>query len=118
MTSDGSTLIAPVGSAAVGLAVSVFGSESSVTITIDQGLGGALQAIRDALSAETGPFTAVEHGLADDAEQIAEDREDLDRRSTAHPDPLGEQFPAMERQETGVKATNPGAAQTIKKKKK
>src|SRR3546814_14681932 len=46
MTSDGSTLIAPVGPAAVGLAVSVFGSVSSVTITIDQGLGGALPAIR------------------------------------------------------------------------
>ncbi|HEY9552529.1 flagellar filament capping protein FliD [Allosphingosinicella sp.] len=114
MTSDGSTLIAPVGSAAVGLAVSVFGSVSSVTITIDQGLGGALQAIRDALRAETGPFTAVEHRLAEEAEQIAEDREDLERRSTAYHDQLVQQFTAMERQVSAFKATQSYLEQQIK----
>src|SRR3546814_20971586 len=64
MTSDGSTLIAPVGPAAVGLAVSVFGSVSSVTITIAPGLGRAPPALRAPREAGPGPFTAVEHRAA------------------------------------------------------
>jgi flagellar hook-associated protein 2 len=114
MTSDGSTLIAPVGSAAVGLAVEVSGSVASATITIDQGLGGALQAIRDALRAETGPFEAVEDRLAEEAEQIAEDREALERRSTAYYDQLVAQFTAMESQVSAFKATQSYLEQQIK----
>jgi flagellar hook-associated protein 2 len=114
MTSNGSTLIAPVGSAAVGLAVKVSGSVSSVTITIDQGLGGALQAIRDALRAETGPFAAVEDRLEDEAEAIADEREKLERFSTAYHDQLVAQFTAMERQVSAFKATQSYLDQQIK----
>src|SRR3546814_10217441 len=70
--------------------------------------------IRDALRAETGPFTAVEHRLAEEAEQIAEDREDLERRSTAYHDQLVQQFTAMERQVSAFKATQSYLEQQIK----
>src|SRR3546814_11176112 len=103
MTSDGSTLIAPVGSAAVGLAVSVFGSVSSVTITIDQGLGGARPAMRDARRAETGPLTAVEPRLGEEAGQIAAERGDAEWRAAAYHDTLTSAAPTLETQEILLK---------------
>ena len=114
MTADGSTLIAPVGSAGVGLAVEVFGSVASVTITVDRGLGGALQAIRDALRADSGPFAATEERLQDEAEAIADDRADLERRSTAYHDQLVAQFTAMEQRVSAFKATQSYLEQQIK----
>lgn len=114
MISSGESLIAPVGSAAIGLVVKLSGSVSIATITVDPGLGGALQSIRDALKASSGPFAASKERLNGEAEQIAEDREALERRSQAYYDQLVSQFTAMERQVSAFKATQSYLEQQIK----
>lgn len=114
MISSGESLIAPVGSAAIGLVVKLTGSVSSATITIDAGLGGALQSIRDALRAASGPLAASEERLDEEAEQIAEDREALERRSEAYYNQLVASFTAMETRVSAFKATQSYLEQQIK----
>ncbi len=114
MVSSGQSLVAPSGSAALGLIVKLTGSVSSATITVDAGLGGALQSIRDALRASSGPLANTQERLSDEAEQIAEDREALERRSEAYHNQLVTQFTAMERQVSAFKATQSYLEQQIK----
>ena len=114
MISSGTNLIAPVGSGAIGLVVKLSGSVSSATITIDSGLGGALQAIRDAVRASTGPFASAQERLREEAETIAEDRETLETRSETYYNQLVSSFTAMERRVSSFKATQSYLEQQIK----
>ncbi|MFC7499869.1 flagellar filament capping protein FliD [Enterovirga sp. GCM10030262] len=114
MISSGTNLIAPVGSGAIGLVVKLSGSVSSATITIDSGIGGALQAIRDAVRASTGPFASAQDRLAEEAETIAEDRETLETRSETYYNQLVSSFTAMERRVSAFKATQSYLEQQIK----
>lgn len=111
---SGAFLIAPPSSAAVGLAVEVNGAVASATITVDPGLGGALQAIRDALRARSGPIAQSQERLSEEAKDIAEDRTRLETRSKAYYDRLLEQFTTMERQVSAFKATQSYLEQQIK----
>jgi flagellar hook-associated protein 2 len=111
---SGAFLIAPATSAAVGLAVEVKGAVASATVTIDPGLGGALQAIRDALRARSGPIAQSQERLSEEAKDIAEDRQKLETRSKAYYDRLLEQFTTMERQVSAFKATQSYLEQQIK----
>jgi flagellar hook-associated protein 2 len=111
---SGAFLIAPPSSAAVGLAVEVKGALASATITVDPGLGGALQAIRDALRARSGPIAKSQERLSEEAKDIAEDRTKLETRSKAYYDRLLEQFTTMERQVSAFKATQSYLEQQIK----
>jgi flagellar hook-associated protein 2 len=113
-TGSGAFLIAPAGSAAVGLAVEVKGSFASATVTIDPGLGGALQAIRDALRARSGPMATSQTRLNAEAKDIAEDKAKLETRSAAYYDKLLAQFTAMERRVSAFKATQSYLEQQIK----
>jgi flagellar hook-associated protein 2 len=111
---SGSFLIAPPTSAAAGLAVQVKGAIASVTVTIDRGLGGALQAIRDELRGRSGPIAKSQERLSAEAKDIAQDRTALDARSKSYYDRLLSQFTTMERQVSSFKATQSYLEQQIK----
>ncbi len=114
MTGVGVNLVAPAGSAAIGLILGVSGAVGSATITIDPGLGGALQGIRDALRARGGPFEGSNDRLSAEAKKIAEDRELLETRSEKYYNQLLNTFTAMERQVSSFKATQSYLDQQIK----
>ena len=114
MTGIGSNLVAPKGSAAVGLVLGVSGAVASATVTVDPGLGGALQSIRDSLRAGTGAFATTQKRLSDEAKQIANDRTELDTRSSKYYDQLMSSFTAMDRQVSAFKATQSYLDQQIK----
>jgi flagellar hook-associated protein 2 len=111
---SGGFLIAPPSSAAAGLAVQVKGALASVTVTIDRGLGGALQAIRDELRGRSGPIAKSQERLSAEAKDIAQDRTALDARSKSYYDRLLSQFTTMERQVSSFKATQSYLEQQIK----
>jgi len=100
-----SFLVASASSAAVGLAVEVKEAVASATITIDPGLGGALQAIRDSIRARSGPVVKSQERLQAETKAIAADRAALETRAKTRYDQLTASFTAMERQVSAFKAT-------------
>lgn len=112
--SSGPHLIAPPGSAAMGLIVEVKAAVASATITVDAGLGGALQAIRDSLRAASGPISKSQERLNTEAKAIANDRSKLEARSQAHYEKLLNSFVAMERRVSAFKATQSYLEQQVK----
>jgi flagellar hook-associated protein 2 len=106
MTGVETNLVAPAGSAALGLIVGVAAPAASVTITIEAGLGGALKQIRDALRDRNGPFAA--------ASAIADDKAVLETRSSQYYNQLLSTFTAMERQVSSFKATQSYLDQQVK----
>jgi flagellar hook-associated protein 2 len=113
-TGSGAFLIAPFGSRAGALTVEVKGALASATVTVDPGLGGALQAIRDTLRATTGPIASSKTRLSAEAKQIARDREILEARSSAYAERLLKNFTNMERQVSAFKATQSYLEQQVK----
>lgn len=114
VTSTGSILVAPYTTAAKGLIVRVDANVASATITVDAGLAGALQSIRDALNASDGPFAATQERLQKEAKSIASDREVHERRSQVYYNQLVTSFTAMDRQVSAFKATQSYLEQQIK----
>jgi flagellar hook-associated protein 2 len=112
--SSGSHIVAPSSSKAVGLILEVGAAASSVTITIDPGLAGALQVLRDGLRARSGPFAATQDRLSSESKEIAKDREALERRSETYYNQLLSSFTAMERQVSAFKATQSYLEQQVK----
>jgi flagellar hook-associated protein 2 len=113
-TAVGSNLVAPSSSAAPGLILGVSGNVASATITVDPGLGGALQAIRDSLRARGGPLAASEEKLSAEASRLAEEREKMELRSEKMHDQLLVTFSAMDRRVSAFKATQAYLDQQIK----
>ena len=111
---SGANLVAPAGSKAVGLALGVAGDVASATITIDPGLGGALQAIRDSLRARDGAFATTSERLDDEADRIADDRAALETRSEKYYSQLLTTFTAMDRRVSAFRATQSYLDQQIK----
>jgi flagellar hook-associated protein 2 len=111
---SGSNLIAPSASDAAGLILGVTNAVSSATITIDPGLGGALQGIRDSLRAAGGPFASASDRLKAEADQIAEDREKMETRATQYYNRLLASFTQMDRQVSAFKATQSYLDQQVK----
>lgn len=105
LTSVGTNLVGNAASGSIGLILGVSGAVSSATITVDPGLGGALQAIRDALREAGGPFAGSQDRLDAEAEKIADDREKLEMRSEKYYNQLLTNFTNMERQVSAFKAT-------------
>jgi flagellar hook-associated protein 2 len=114
MTGIGGNLVAPQGSAALGLILGVSGAVASATITIDPGLSGALQTIRDALRARDGAFAGAQDRLSKEATRIAEDREKLEASSTKYYNQLLSNFTAMDAKVSAFKATQSYLDQQIK----
>jgi flagellar hook-associated protein 2 len=111
---SGANLVAPSGSKAVGLILGVSGDVASATITVDPGLGGALQAIRDGLRARDGAFAATDERLDKEADRIADDRAALEARSAKYYNQLVTTFTAMDRQVSAFRATQSYLDQQIK----
>jgi flagellar hook-associated protein 2 len=110
----GTNLIAPSGAKALGLILGASGNVASATVTIDPGLGGALQAIRDGLRARGGPFASAQERLEKEADRIADDRATLETRSSKYYNQLLTTFTAMDRQVSAFKATQSYLDQQIK----
>jgi len=114
MSAAGSNLIAPRTSAAAGLVLGVSGNVASATITIDPGLGGALQSIRDGLRASGGAFATTQKRLSDEAARIGKDSEALTIRSEKYYNQLLTSFTAMDSRVSAFKATQSYLDQQIK----
>ena len=114
MTGVDTNLIAPAGSAALGLIVTVNSASSSVTITIEAGLGGALKAIRDALRDREGPFAATNKRLSAERDDIADTKALQEERAQRYYNQMLGTFTAMERQVSAFKATQSYLDQQIK----
>lgn len=112
--SSGPNIIAPSASPAVGLILGVNAAAASVTITIEPGLGGALDSIRDGLRARKGPFAGTQARLSAEAKDIAEDRAALEMRSEKYYNQLLSTFTTMERQVSAFKATQSYLDQQVK----
>lgn len=110
----GARLVASIASDAHGLVIELSGNVASATITIDQGLGGALQAIRDKLLANNGPIKSTQARLAAETRAIGADRTRLDERSTSYRNQLVRSFSGMDKQITAYKATQSYLDQQIK----
>jgi len=114
MTATEANLIAPLTSPAAGLILAVSGNVASATITIDPGLGGALQSIRDSLRAAGGAFATTQKRLSDEAARISKDSEDLTTRSDKYYNQLLTSFTAMNSRVSAFKATQSYLDQQIK----
>lgn len=110
----GSNLIAPSKSSALGLILQVNGPVTSATITVDPGLGGAVQAIRDSLRSLSGPIQKSQDALNAAATQIANDKTALDTQESAYSDRLTSQYTTMDMQVAQFKATQSYLDQQIK----
>ncbi len=108
------SLIAAYNSPAVGLVVVPSGNVASATVTVDLGLGGALQAIRDTLRGSSGPLSAISSRLTKEAATISDDKTAIETRSTTYHDQLVKQFTNMERRVSAFKATQSYLEQQIK----
>lgn len=114
MTGIGANLVAPGGSPAIGLILGVSGAVASATITVDPGLGGALQSIRDALRARGGAFASAQERLGKEADRIAEDRVKLETSSSKYYNQLLTTFTAMDSRVSAFKATQSYLDQQIR----
>ena len=110
----GSRLVAPIKSGAGGLIVQPLGDVASATITIESGLGGALQSIRDVLRGSTGPLTTLSDRLASEAKSIADDRTAMEARADAYKATLQKSFTTMDTRVTALKATQAYLEQQVK----
>ncbi|WP_129794303.1 flagellar filament capping protein FliD [Sphingosinicella sp. CPCC 101087] len=113
-TGIGGNIVASSGSNAIGLILGVNAAVSSVTITVEAGLAGALKAVRDTLLGSGGPFASAKERLSDEADDIADDRIALETRSEKYYNQLLNTFTAMERQVSSFKATQSYLDQQIK----
>lgn len=114
MTGVDTNLVAPSTSAALGLIVRVDAAASSVTVTVEAGLGGALSAIRDSLRASNGAFKTSGDTLQKEKTKIADDQAALTTRSSAYYDRLLGSFTKMEKQVSSFKATQSYLEQQVK----
>jgi flagellar hook-associated protein 2 len=113
MTGSETGLVAPSNSSALGLILKVGGAVASATVTVDFGLGGALQSIRDTMRARTGPIANAQDRLQREATAIAKDRETMETRYEAYYNQLVASFSKMESRVSAFKATQSYLEQQI-----
>ena len=111
---SGDSLIAAASSSAVGLVLKPLGDVASATITVEPGLAGALQLIRDTLRATQGPLAATQTRLANETKSISADQEKLETRIAAYQKQLTTQFTKMDSTVTALNATRSYLEQQIK----
>lgn len=95
-SSDPKGLVASVTSDAPGLAIQPQGNVASATITVDAGLSGILQGIRDSLRATGGILDAVSTSLSSEKTRLAADRTKMLAQESNYKDQLTAQFTAMQ----------------------
>jgi flagellar hook-associated protein 2 len=92
----GNKLYASVTSDASGLVIETEGDVPSATITVDLGLGGALQSIRDMLRASGGALDSLSTSLTAEKTKLASDRTTMEDAESAYKDRLTTQFSKMD----------------------
>lgn len=112
--SSGPSIVAPPAHPAAGLILNVGGAVASATVTIDPGLGGALQSLRDALRARGGAFATAQERLTAEAKKLSDERQVMETRSEKYYNQLLTTFTSMERQVSAFKATQSYLDQQIK----
>lgn len=111
---SGNQLISSYSAPSKGLIIEPLGNLASGTVTVDLGLGGALQAIRDALRSANGPLSGSQSRLGTESKSISEAREKMELRETAYRDQLVKQFSVMDKRVSAYKATQSYMEQQIK----
>ncbi|QJU57325.1 flagellar filament capping protein FliD [Sphingomonas sp. AP4-R1] len=101
----GGSLYASVTSGASGLVIQPSGDIASATITVDLGLGGALQAIRDSLRASGGVLDALSTQLTTEKTDLTDQKTKIADDSANYRDRLTTQFAAMNTRVAAYKAT-------------
>jgi len=107
-------LTAGQGNNADGLKLQILSNTpSTATITINQGLGGALQAIHDALLGTTGALTTLSASLTTQQTSLAAALTKADAAVTVYHDRLVTQFTQMNTLVSGYKATSSYLTQQV-----
>jgi flagellar hook-associated protein 2 len=88
-------LVASITSTAPGLAIQPLGNVASATITIDAGLSGVLQGIRDSLRATGGVLDTLSSSLTSETQTLADQQTKLQTQEQAYKDQLTAQFSTM-----------------------
>ena len=88
--------MASITSDAAGLAIQPQGNVASATITVDAGLSGILQGIRDSLRATGGIFDSLSSSLSTEKTRLADSRTKMTNQESAYKDQLTKQFSAMQ----------------------
>lgn len=109
----GRNLVAPSGSPALGLIVAVNADVASATVTIEPGLGGALDSIRDALRSSTGPLAATRRRLAAESAAITEAQDKLDVRLARYTEQLTRSYASVDSRVAAARATQSYLTQQI-----
>jgi flagellar hook-associated protein 2 len=114
MTGNIWNLTAPQGSGADGLALRILSSApGSATITVNQGLAGALQAISDQLTGTNGALTTLKASLTKQQSSLADALTAADKQVTVYHDRLVTQFTQMNTLVSGYKATQSYLTQQV-----
>ena len=109
---DGTLSASPVGDAA-GLSILPTGAVASATITVDAGIGGALQAIRDLLQSNNGILKSLSDTLTTQKTTLADARTKLTNNESDYKDRLTTQFTAMDTAVAAYKSTQSFLTQQI-----
>lgn len=113
MITTGTSLFASVTSAASGLVIEPQGDVASATVTVDLGLGGALQAIRDSLRATGGVLDALSTQLTNTKTDLTQQQTDLSTKESDYQTQLTNQFATMNTRVAAFKATQSYLTQQI-----
>lgn len=109
----GSALYASVTSPASGLVIQAAGDVASATVTVDLGLGGALQAIRDSLRSTGGVLDGLSSQLTTEKSNLTDELSKISSDSQNYRDQLTSQFSAMSTRVAAFKATQSYLQQQI-----
>lgn len=112
-STDPNGLIASITSPAAGLAIQVQGGTTSANITVDAGLSGILQGIRDSLRASGGILASLSDSLSGEKTKLADSRTKLDAQESAYKDQLTTQFTAMQTKVASYKSIQSYMTQQI-----
>jgi flagellar hook-associated protein 2 len=114
MTASSWNLTSPTGAPGAGLGLQVLsGSPSTVTITINQGLDGAFQAISDALLGTTGQLTSLQSSLTTQQQSLATALTKADAQVQVYNSQLVTKFTQMNTLVSGYKATQSYLTQQV-----
>lgn len=114
MTASSWNLTAASGSGADGLKLQILSSApTTATITINQGLGGALQLIHDTMLGTTGALTTLQSSLQTQKTSLSDALTKADAQVTVYHDRLVTQFTQMNTLVSGYKATQSYLTQQV-----
>ncbi|HEY0271395.1 MAG TPA: flagellar filament capping protein FliD [Sphingomonas sp.] len=113
-TGKGTILTAASGSGAAGLILVLSGSApSNATVTINQGLGGALQAISDALTGSSGTITTLSANLTSQNTTLATQLATAETQLTNYTTLITNQFTTMNTRVSAIKASESYLTQQV-----